>query len=209
MGFKRGENPHRPRKGASIKVEPIRDPEAIAQIKGNLLDKGQLRNLCIFAMGINTAWRCSELLSITLADVMHLKIGDMLVLKQPKTGDYRYTPINEEVHRTLRLWLVQYAEKYPCLFNDLKSPLFLSNRRAALKVPSVIALVKKWCAGAGLVGHYASHTLRKTWGYHQRVTLNKRIEVISEAFCHSSVHVTRAYIGILRSEVNELYRGVI
>ena len=111
------------------------------------------------------------------------------------------------MYKTLRLWLAQYAQKYPRQFSKPDSPLFLSNRRAALKVPSVIALVKKWCAGAGLFGRFASHTLRKTWGYHQRVTFKKPIEVISEAFGHSSPKVTRAYIGILRDEVNDLYRN--
>ncbi|MFQ3247714.1 MAG: integrase [Arenicella sp.] len=209
MGFKRGQNPHHPRKGSSIKVEPIRDLNAIARIKENLQAQGQFRNLCLFTMGINTAWRCGELLSIKLRDVLHLKEGDMLRLKQSKTGEYRYTPINREVFRVLRLWLAQYAEKYPRLLEKPNSALFLSNRRVALKVPSVINLVKKWCAGAGLFGRYASHTLRKTWGYQQRVTFNKSIEVISEAFGHSSVNVTRAYIGILREEVRALYKNEI
>jgi len=69
--------------------------------------------------------------------------------------------------------------------------------------------MKKWCAAAALFERYASHTLRKTWGYHQRVTFEKPIEVISEAFGHSSVIVTRAYIGILRDEVDALYHNEI
>jgi integrase len=51
--------------------------------------------------------------------------------------------------------------------------------------------------------------LRKTWGYQQRVTYGKSIEVISEALGHSSVNVTRAYIGILRDEVDALYQNEI
>jgi len=209
MGFKRGENPHHPKKGSSTKVEPIRDPAAVARIKQNLYVQSEFRNLCLFTMGINCAWRCGELLSFTLGDVLHLKIGDMLILKQSKNEKYRYTPINEEVYYALHLWLKQYAKKYPRKFKNLSSPLFLSVRRAALKVPSVIALVKKWCKEAGLIGRYASHTLRKTWGYTQRVKFEEAIEVISEAYGHSSVIVTRAYIGILREEVDALYHNIV
>ena len=43
----------------------------------------------------------------------------------------------------------------------------------------------------------------------QRVAFNKSIEVISEAFGQSSVNVTRAYIGILREEVDALYKNEI
>lgn len=52
MAFTKGENPHRPRKGDSIRVEPIRSKRHIANIKKILADKP--RDLCLFTLGINT-----------------------------------------------------------------------------------------------------------------------------------------------------------
>jgi len=62
-----------PKKGATIKVEPIRDLKAIKRIKKILTDKP--RDLCLFTFGINTAYRANELLSIKVCEVSHLQVG--------------------------------------------------------------------------------------------------------------------------------------
>ncbi|MDX2441674.1 MAG: hypothetical protein QNK40_14125 [Desulfobacterales bacterium] len=46
---------------------------------------------------------------------------------------------------------------------------------------SMSRLVKGWCNVINLKGNYASHTLRKTWGYHQRVTFNVGITISSRS----------------------------
>lgn len=65
--------------------------------------------------------------------------------------------------------------------------------------------IKGWCARLGLKGNYGSHTLRKTWGYHQRVTFGTDIGVIMQAFGHSRPNVTMRYIGIQQTEVENAY----
>ena len=75
MAFAKGENPNHPRKGSSLRVEPIRDLAVIARIKANLLAARQYRNYCLFVVGINTAWRANELLSIRVGQVRHLQAG--------------------------------------------------------------------------------------------------------------------------------------
>ena len=55
-------NPNHPKKGSAIKVEPIRDKKAIDRIKKQLRDSP--RDLCLFILGINTAYRANELLAI-------------------------------------------------------------------------------------------------------------------------------------------------
>jgi hypothetical protein len=76
MAFAKGENPHRPRKGDSIRVEPIRSKRHIANIKKILADKP--RDLCLFTLGINTAFRANELLAIKVGQVRYLAVGDTL-----------------------------------------------------------------------------------------------------------------------------------
>ncbi|MEM6484118.1 MAG: hypothetical protein AAF662_03930 [Pseudomonadota bacterium] len=79
MVIAKGENPHRPEPGSATKVEPIRELRAIKRIKRLLAD--QPRNLCLFTLGINTAFRANEILSITVPQVAFLKAGDVLELK--------------------------------------------------------------------------------------------------------------------------------
>lgn len=53
-------NPNHPKLGDTIKVEPIRTVNAINKIKKALAPSP--RNLALFVVGINTAYRASELL---------------------------------------------------------------------------------------------------------------------------------------------------
>src|SRR5687768_2351333 len=87
MRLQKGQNPNRPKPGSRIKVEPIRTKKAIEIIKRSLYEKP--RDLCLFTLGINTAYRANELLSITVGQVRHLQVGHALALKQSKTQTYR------------------------------------------------------------------------------------------------------------------------
>ncbi|MEM1369404.1 MAG: hypothetical protein AAGG02_15620 [Cyanobacteria bacterium P01_H01_bin.15] len=85
-------NVNRPAPGSSIRVEPIRDLKAISRIKRRL--KESPRDLCLFTLGINMAYRCNELLSIQVEQVEAVKVGDTLNLKQSKTQKYRAVALN-------------------------------------------------------------------------------------------------------------------
>ena len=84
MPFPKGQNPNHPAAGSTIKVEPIRDKKAIARIKKILADRP--RDLCLFTLGINTAYRANELLSLKVRQVKNLQAGDVLDLKQRNTN---------------------------------------------------------------------------------------------------------------------------
>lgn len=198
MASTKGRNPNHPRKGSSIKVEPIRSLATIATIKANLADKP--RDLCLFTLGINTAYRANELLSINVDQVEHLKVGDLLELKQSKTGKYRATPLNRPAIDCIQNWLTAYPAH-----NSPHSPLFLSRTDGSLKVSTVTRMVKYWCREAGLKGNYGSHTLRKTWGYHQRVQMSTAVPILMEALGHTSQKQTLDYLGIQSDEIIDIY----
>jgi integrase len=75
MAFQKGENPHHPAPGSILTVEPIRDRKAIERIRKLLRDHP--RDLCLFAVGINTAFRANELLSLKVGQVRLLQAGDL------------------------------------------------------------------------------------------------------------------------------------
>jgi len=93
MPFLKGENPHRPAPGSVLKVEPIRDKRAIGRIKKMLQDHP--RDLCLFVLGMNTAFRANELLSLKVGQERSLLPGDVLSVKQSKTGKFRQVTVNK------------------------------------------------------------------------------------------------------------------
>jgi integrase len=194
-------NYNHPKRGASIKVEPIRDLDAIKAIKRHLADEP--RNLCLFTLGINTGYRAGELLSISVGQIAPLKAGDRLEVKQPKNNKYRAVTLNNNSYLAVQNWLFHHPD-----LTD-KALLFLShNRHNALSVGAVNNLVKQWCRDADLKGNYGSHSLRKTWGYHQRIQSGVSVALLMEAFGHSCEAQTLAYLCIQKSEVQDLYSGL-
>ena len=85
-------NPNHPKLGDTIKVEPIRTVNAINKIKKALAPSP--RNFALFVVGINTAYRASELLIDSTRPGTSSQPGDRLEVKQKKTKKYRAVTLN-------------------------------------------------------------------------------------------------------------------
>ena len=197
--MEKGQNTNHPEKGSSIKVDPIRDPATIKRIKKLLADKP--RDLCLFVMGCNTNLRASDLLQITAGQVRKLKPMDDFEIKEKKTQKLRRVTLNKSVIGTVKTLL----ESRP--YQD-DEPLFIGER-GTLTVPSVNRLVKQWCAAIHLPGNYGARSLRKTWGYHQRVTHGRGLAELVSCFNHSSERQTLAYLGIQAEEIKTIFANEI
>ncbi|MBW4528167.1 MAG: tyrosine-type recombinase/integrase [Phormidium tanganyikae FI6-MK23] len=195
MPFQKGQNPNHPAAGSTIKVEPIRDKKAISRIKKVLADHP--RDLCLFTLGINTAYRANELLSLKVRQVRSLNVGDVLELKQSKTHKYRPVTLNGTAISAIQHWLENSQ------LQD-EDNLF-TGQRGCLTVTTVSTMVKTWCQDVGLKGNYGSHTLRKTWGYWQRTERGTAIPLLMEAFGHATQRQTLAYLGIQSDEIAQIY----
>ncbi|MEP5195312.1 MAG: tyrosine-type recombinase/integrase [Roseobacter sp.] len=172
--------------------------EDIAAIKALL--EGNPRDLCLFTFGINTAYRAGEILSLTVAQVAHLDVGDRLEIKQSKTQKYRAATLNRPVISSLQSWLAKHPKP------DNNAPLFVSRTgKKALKVSSVNAMIKGWCSESGLAGNYGTHSMRKTWGYHQRIQKNRPIPLLMVAYGHTTQAQTLEYLCIQDDEIRDLY----
>ena len=204
-------NPNHPKLGDTIKVEPIRTVNAINKIKKNLAPSP--RNFALFVVGINTAYRASELLSIRLKQVRHLAPGDRLEIKQKKTKKYRAVTLNNGSVMAIQT-LLEYLDRKALKMKDLTwvdddSFLFAGMDPAkALTVPYLNNLVKKWCRQANAKGNYGSHSLRKTWGYMQRTKQDTPIPLLMQAFGHASQQQTLAYLCIQDEEIDSIYTSL-
>ncbi len=180
--------------GKKTTVEPIRNLKDIKAIKKILHDKP--RDLAIFTLGINTNLRASDIINIKVKQVTGT---DELVLTEKKTGKTRRISLNPQVKDTVgKLLESQDYEPEDYLFKSRK-------KGASLTSTSMSRLVKGWCQTINLKGNYASHTLRKTWGYHQRVTFNVGIPELMVCFNHSTQRQTLDYLCIQPEEIRDVY----
>ena len=192
-------NPNHPKKGDIIKVDPIRRQKDINLIKKLLEDHP--RNMAIFTMGINTNLRGVDLLKIKVGQVRHMEVGDVFNIKEQKTLKSRLITMNPTVHRVIQALLITMPQAKDDDF------LFQSQRAQGKKLttPYLNELVKKWCHEINLRGNFGAHTLRKTFGYHQRKTFGVDIPTLMVMFNHSSQKQTLDYLGIQDSEIAKAY----
>ena len=195
--MKTARNQNRPQKGDQIKVGPIKKRKDIDSIKKLLGDDP--RNSALFTIGINTNLRASDLLRIKVVQVRDLKPGDEIELKERKTGKPRRITLNKACVQAIQRLLASR----PCADEDL----LFTGQRGPLTVPSVHRLVKSWCRAINLRGNYGSHTLRKTFGYHQRVTFGTDIPRLMVVFNHSTQRQTLEYLCIQPEEIRGVYEN--
>lgn len=201
-----GNNGNNPPKGSVIKVEPIRGIKAISAIKEMLKDQYSYRDYAMFVIGINTNLRASDLLKLKIHNVKNVKPMEQITLREQKTGKLRTITVNNVCYEAIQL-LIRELGNVPS-----DSYLFLSRKRCLDKpmhVSTCNAMVKRWCDEVGLEGNFGSHTLRKTWGYHQYKTYGVDLPRLMVCFNHSSELQTLTYLCITREDINRVYANTI
>jgi len=186
----------------NITVEPVRDIKAIKTISKLLTDKP--RDLLLWTLGINNGLRASDLLQLKVEDIEGKQPGDVVHIIESKTGKANILVLNGSAHKAL----MNYLKSAPDLSSD--DYLFKSRKGGkALGSQAVSVMIKGWCGAVNLKGNYGAHTLRKTWGYHQRVTHGVGFEIICKRYNHSSPAITMRYLGIEDKEVHSVLMNEI
>jgi integrase len=182
-----------PKAGSIISVVPIKSVKDISTIKRLLADRP--RDLALFVVGINTALRASDLLALTAGQVRAILADgeDGGLVRETKTGKRRRIVFNGAARTALQRLLA--TREY-----GVADPIF-QGQRGAMSASYLCRMVAGWCAAINLRGHYGSHSLRKTWGYHQRVTFGVDIPTLMDALGHSTQRQTLSYLCIQPAEI--------
>jgi integrase len=183
------------RKGESSKVDPIKKMKDIKAIKSQL--KSKPRDLALFTVGINTNLRASDLCRITVGIVKNLNPGDDFLLTEKKTGKARRITLNSACIKAIQS-LIAASE-----LKDIDQ--LFKGKRGDIKTTTIIYLVKQWTGAINLKGNYGSHSLRKTWGYHQRKKYGVDIPTLMVMFNHSSQKQTLDYLCVQPQEIKDVY----
>ena len=195
--MKKGENYNHPKRGSNVKVDPIKDKKHIQTIKKLLTDKPL--DYALFVVGINTNLRASDLLSIKVHQVKDLKPNDEIVLNEKKTKKERRITLNTACISAIQGLL---ASK-----QHTDGDFLFTGQRGVLTVPTVNQKVKSWCRTINMTGNFGSHTLRKTFGYHQRVTFGTDLPTLMEIFNHSTQKQTLSYLCVQPDEIRNVYEN--
>ncbi|MDR1875461.1 MAG: site-specific integrase [Synergistaceae bacterium] len=158
------------------------------------------RNLLLFVMGINTALRIGDLLSLTVGDIRD-EMGALrpsVSLREHKTGKVKQFPMNDSVLHVLREYL--RAER------GIRDANFLF---ASAKGRRPISRVHAWrilSTAARKVGldEIGTHSLRKTFGYHA-YRRTRDLALVQKLLNHSSSGDTLRYIGIEQDTLDDAY----
>lgn len=197
----RGKNTNHPKKGSSIRVDPIRKVEDITAIKEMLKDMP--RDLFLFTLGVNNGLRVGDLLRLKVKDISYLNLNEYTAIREGKTQKQNYLMMNQSSYSAMQNYLSKVNPKDDdYVFSSKKT-------KRPITIQRVNALVKSWCKAIGLKGNYGAHSLRKSWGYHQRMYYGKGFELIAMRFKHSNPAITMRYLGLESKEVDNMLMNEI
>lgn len=160
----------------------------------------EARNRGIFMLGVSTGGRISELLSLRIGDVWQNKraVGDLLFDKSVVKGGEvsRAVPVNSDGRRAIEDLIGWHRERYNTTHKSC--PLFPSrNGQGTQRMSRRTAhnVLKAAFEAAGLNGHLATHSLRKSFA--QRLyDRTGDIFAVQEMLGHKSVATTQKYLGV-------------
>ena len=167
----------------------------------------EARNSGLFMLGVSTGGRISELLSLRIADVYqnNKAVTDLLFDKSiVKGGEVsRSVPVNRDGRQAIEKLIAWHNEQYG---NTKESrPLFPSRNGQGEKHLSrrkAHDVLKAAFVEAGLNGHLATHSMRKSFA--QRLYDHTGdIFAVQEMLGHRNVATTQKYLGVNYANVRK------
>lgn len=175
-------------------VQPIRDIEKVNDIY-DYLNAQSPRNGLLFAFGIYTGLRISDILSIKVRQVRN---EEYISIREKKTGKEKNIPINKFLRKSIDEYIAE-MKNFEYLFFGRKKTAPMT-RQQAYNILSSAA--RKF--GVPSVG---THTLRKTFGYHMYQKTHD-VAMLMDILNHKHPSETLRYIGVNQDSKDKLYKEV-
>jgi integrase len=179
-----------------------------------------VRNTAMFLLGCNTGFRVSEILALTIGDVLEENGSiktHLTVSKRHMKGkkESRTVILNECGRRCLVPWL-QELKKREVIHQD--DPLFISIRgNVPIGRIQVWKVLTKAFRACGLTGKMGTHAMRKTFANNVykhllvRVAAGEAIDAFrttSKALGHADIKSTDQYLSFLTEDVDTTIKAV-
>lgn len=194
-------------KGRSVGQAKPFTPDQVRLIRDILRAEGNLRDLALFCVGVDTMLRASDLLRMKVCDVVEGDSGKIkleLPIQQQKTREptmVTLTPVGQDA---LVKWIRAEGKlSWDYLFTGLHK-----SRQTPITSTQYRRLVKRWASLARLnPADYSSHSLRRT-----KASLifqaTGNAEVVRQLLGHSSIASTSAYLNVEKKHALEIARRI-
>ena len=183
------------------------DNDEIGRVSAAFTGTFEVRNRSLFMLGVSTGGRISELLSLRIGDVYQngRAVTDLLfdrsIVKGGETS--RAVPVNVDGRGAIDALVAWHCEQYDR--TEPKRPLFPSRNGQGLQPMSrrtAHNVLKDAFMDAGLNGHLATHSMRKSFA--QRLyDRTGDIFAVQEMLGHRNVATTQKYLGVNYANVRK------
>lgn len=197
-------------------AEPIKSLEDINRITEYLVRNKRWRDNMLFIVGINFGLRASDLRLVVFSDLINdnltfktnFAVFEKKTKKTRKRKKNRYITINNAVIEAVTLYLMNTPNV------SLSDYLFRSesnrgkNQNKPMEVCSIYRILKGIAKDLNIETRVSTHTLRKTFCYHQMVMSHhdsRKLLLLQKMLGHASPVQTLEYIGITNEEIEDAY----
>jgi len=167
------------------------------------LEKDENYKFCLLiSIGVFTGLRISDLLTLKYSDLLN---SETFYIKEKKTQKQRSIKVNKDLKEIVSR-IVQESK-----VNDLEQLIFINKYGTKsidksyvnVKLKEIIKMSR-----IRLEGNVSTHTFRKTLG--RRVMevnnySNESLILLMDLFGHSSMSITKRYLGIREQEIHNVY----
>lgn len=167
------------------------------------------RNQLLISMGLNTALRISDLLSLQWENVYDEKKNRFLghiELIEAKTEKLNCIYMNDSIKQAL-LAYGSYVREHTGRKLSGSDFLFKGNKNTPISRVQAYRIIRKAADGCELSGVISPHSLRKTFGYHAWKQGTPPV-LLMEIYHHSSFSITQRYLGIEQDDRDEVFKNI-
>lgn len=169
------------------------------------------RNKMLFLIGINISLRASDLVTLKwnffFDDNGNFK--DFYTL-QPKKQRKQKKFVKLYFNQATKKAIKNYIDEYP--IQSMDDYLFKSRKGdGAISERTLWQIVVDTAVDANINKNVGSHSLRKTfgfWAWHNAEDKNKALVTLQMIFNHSDTQTTLRYIGLLNSEIEDMFNSI-
>ena len=166
-----------------------------------LVKDGNYKISLLISIGCFTGLRISDILALRWKQI--LNVSEFTIIEK-KTGKRRTIRLNPELQRHI---VDCYNHIQPI---GVESPILVSQKGTTFSVQRINTILKELKQKYRLkIGHFSCHSLRKTFGrqVYNMNSDNSELALVKlmELFNHSSVSITKRYLGLRQEEILETY----